>query len=109
MAAAVVAGVAPTRIIIDPGIGFGKTADHNLTILRRAGEFRELGVPVLIGPSRKRFIAQVTGATEIADRLPGTVAAVCACVLAGIECVRVHDVAACRRAADLATAIRLAP
>jgi dihydropteroate synthase len=109
IATAAAAGVAPERIIIDPGIGFGKTTDHNLTILRRAGEFRELGVPVLIGPSRKRFIAQVTGATEMADRLPGTIAAVCACVLAGVECVRVHDVAACRRAVDLATAIRLAP
>jgi len=106
MAAAAADGIARERIIIDPGIGFGKTADHNLTLLRRAGEFRELGVPVLVGPSRKRFIAAVTGATEIADRLPGTIAAVCACVLAGVECVRVHDVAACRRAADLAAAIR---
>jgi dihydropteroate synthase len=105
---ATVADIPRERIIIDPGIGFGKTTEHNFTLLRRIGEFRELGLPVLVGPSRKRFIAQVTGAAEIADRLAGTIAAVTACVLAGIECVRVHDVAACRRAADLAVAIRRA-
>ncbi len=104
--AAVAAGIARERIIIDPGIGFAKTVDHNLEILRRAAEFRELGVPVLVGPSRKRFIATVTGASDMADRLAGTVAAVCACVLAGVEMIRVHDVAACRRAADLCAAIR---
>lgn len=109
MAAAIAAGIARERIIIDPGIGFGKTTEHNLTLLRRAGEFRELAAPVLIGPSRKRFIAQVTGAVEMSDRLPGTLAAVCACILAGVECVRVHDVVAARRAADLCAAIRLAP
>ncbi len=106
MAACATAGIDRARIIIDPGIGFGKTTAHNLTLLREAAVFRELGVPVLVGPSRKRFIAEVTGANEMADRLPGTIAAVCACVLAGIEMVRVHDVAACRRAADLCAAIR---
>lgn len=109
LSAATTAGIPRERLIIDPGIGFGKTSEHNLTLLRRAGEFRELGVPVLVGPSRKRFIAQITGAVEIDERLPGTIAAVAACVLAGVECVRVHDVAACRRAADLAAAIRRAP
>lgn len=110
LSAATRAGIPRQRLMIDPGmgIGFGKTSEHNLTLLRRAGEFRQLGVPVLVGPSRKRFIAEITGAVEIADRLPGTVAAVTACVLAGVECVRVHDVAACRRAADLAAAIRRA-
>ncbi len=103
--AAVAAGIARDRIIVDPGIGFGKTVKHNLTLLKQAGVLRQLGVPVLVGPSRKRFIAELTGAREMADRLPGTIAAVSACVLAGVECVRVHDVAACRRAADLAAAI----
>lgn len=106
IAAAMSAGVPRERLIADPGIGFGKTVEHNLLLLKRVAEFRELGVPVLVGPSRKRFIAQVTDAENIADRLPGTIAAVSACVLAGIECVRVHDVQACRRAADLCAAIR---
>lgn len=106
MDAAVDAGIARERLIVDPGIGFGKTTRHNLTLMRYAGIFRELGVPVLVGPSRKRFIAELTHATEIPDRLPGTIAAVCACVLAGVECLRVHDVAACRRAADLCGALR---
>lgn len=106
VAEAVAVGIARERVIVDPGIGFGKTTEHNLTILRKAGEFRELGVPVMIGPSRKRFIARITGADEIADRLGGTIAAVCACALGGVECLRVHDVAACRRAADMCAAIR---
>lgn len=106
--AAIAAGIARNRIMVDPGIGFGKTVGHNLTLLQQVGRFRELGLPVLVGPSRKRFIAAVTDADEIADRLPGTLAGVAACVLAGVECVRVHDVAACRRAADLAAAIRRA-
>ena len=106
MAAAVAAGIRHDRLIVDPGIGFGKTVEHNLALLRRVAEFRKLGVPVLVGPSRKRFIAQVTASENVADRLPGTIAAVCACVLAGIEIVRVHDVLASRRAADLCAAIR---
>jgi dihydropteroate synthase len=106
IAAALAAGVARERLMVDPGIGFGKTVVHNLALLNRIGLLRDLGVPVLVGPSRKRFIGQVTGAEEISDRLPGTIAAVCACVLAGVECVRVHDVLACRRAVDLCAAIR---
>lgn len=104
--AAVAAGIGRERLIVDPGIGFGKTTAHNVELLRYAGTFRELGVPVLVGPSRKRFIADITGAADIADRLAGTIAAVCACVLAGVECVRVHDVAACRRAVDLCATLR---
>jgi len=103
---AVRAGVPGSRIIVDPGLGFGKTTDHNLEILRRLDEFGQLGVPVMVGPSRKRFIGQVLGIEHPAERLMGTVAAVAACVLAGVECVRVHDVAACRQVADLCAAIR---
>lgn len=100
------AGIARERIIVDPGIGFGKTTAHNLQILRRIEVFRELGVPVLAGPSRKRFIGEVLSIADPRDRLTGTMAAVAACVLAGVECVRVHDVAACREVVDLCAAIR---
>ena len=105
---AVRAGIARERIIIDPGIGFGKTTAHNLEILRRLDELRALGVPVMVGPSRKRFIGEVLGVAEPKDRQMGTAAAVAACVLAGVECVRVHEVAAGRQVADLCAAIRQA-
>ncbi|HSW45812.1 MAG TPA: dihydropteroate synthase [Phycisphaerae bacterium] len=104
--AAVGAGIARERIIVDPGIGFGKTTEHNLEILRRIGKFRSLGVPVMVGPSRKRFIGQVLGIENPADRLMGTMAAAAACVLSGVELVRVHDVAAARQVVDLCAAIR---
>ncbi len=100
------AGIARERIIVDPGIGFGKTTAHNIEILRRLDSLRALGLPVMVGPSRKRFIGEVLCIDEPADRLMGTAAAVAACVLAGIECVRVHDVAACRQVADLCAEIR---
>jgi len=103
------AGIARERIIVDPGIGFGKTTAHNLEIFRRINEFRALGVPVLVGPSRKRFIGEVLGIADPLDRLAGTTAAVAACVLAGVECVRVHDVRACRQVAVLCAAIRRGP
>ena len=106
MAAAVRAGVPGERIIVDPGIGFGKTAGHNLELLRRISEFRLLGVPIMVGPSRKRFIGQVLGIEKPADRLMGTMAAVAAMVLAGVEMVRVHDVTEARQVADLCAAIR---
>lgn len=99
------AGVPAERIILDPGIGFAKTAAHNLELLARQEELRELGRPLLIGPSRKSFIGAVTGA-PVEDRLPGTLAAVTASVLAGAEIVRVHDVAPARQAAQVAAAIR---
>ncbi len=100
------AGVARERIVVDPGIGFGKTTEHNLEIIRRVGEFHSLGVPIMLGPSRKRFIGQVLGIEQPADRLMGTMAAVAAAILAGVEMVRVHDVAAARQVADMGAAIR---
>jgi dihydropteroate synthase len=106
IAAAVRAGIPRERIIVDPGIGFGKTTAHNLEILGRLAELRELLVPVMVGPSRKRFIGEVLGIEQSADRLMGTMAAVAACVLAGVELVRVHDVAAARQVADMCRAIR---
>ncbi len=105
LARAEAAGVARDRTILDPGIGFAKTAAHSVELLARIGELRALGRPLLVGPSRKSFIGKLTGA-DVADRLPGTLAAVVACVLAGVELLRVHDVAAARQAARVAAALR---
>jgi dihydropteroate synthase len=99
-------GVPASRVVLDPGIGFAKTAEGSLRLLGgSSGMRRRLGRPLLVGPSRKSFIGKVTGA-EVGDRLPGTLAAVAACVLAGVEFVRVHEVAAARQAARVAAAIR---
>ena len=94
------------QIIIDPGIGFGKTLDHNLTIFRNLEKFREIGYPLLVGPSRKGFIGEITG-RSIDDRLSGTLAAVTACVLNGADIIRVHDVKECKDAIDMAQAIKM--
>lgn len=102
---AAAAGIPPERTILDPGIGFAKTAAQSLEVLARLSEIRGLGRPILVGPSRKSFIGAATGAA-VEDRLPGTLAAVAAAVLAGAEFVRVHDVAAARQAALVAAAIR---
>jgi dihydropteroate synthase len=104
---AAAAGIPDERIVLDPGLGFAKTPAQSLELLARVGELRALGFPLLVGPSRKRFIGQVTGA-PVEDRLAGTLAAVTACVLAGVELVRVHDVAAARQAALVAAALRRA-
>lgn len=105
VARAEAAGVARERILLDPGLGFAKTAAQSLALLGRLDALRALGMPLLVGPSRKSFIGQVTGAA-VGDRLPGTLAAVTACVLAGVEIVRVHDVPEARQGADVAAAIR---
>lgn len=107
MARAAAAGIGEGRIILDPGLGFAKTPAQTVELLARVGELRGLGRPLLVGPSRKRFIGELTGA-PVGDRLPGTLAAVTACVLAGVEFVRVHDVAAARQAALVAAALRKA-
>jgi dihydropteroate synthase len=98
-------GISRGNIILDPGIGFGKTAEHNLELLRRLGELRSLGYPVLVGPSRKAFIGKVLD-LPADKRLEGTLAAVAVAVLNGADVVRVHDVAECRRAALVAWSIR---
>jgi dihydropteroate synthase len=105
LARAEAAGVPREAVILDPGIGFAKTAAHSLELLARVGELRRLGRPLLVGPSRKSFIGHLTGA-PVEGRLSGTLAAVSACVLAGVELLRVHDVAPCRQAALVAAAIR---
>jgi len=104
-ACALQAGISDEQIVFDPGIGFGKTVEHNLTILRRLGEFHRLGRPVLVGPSRKSFIGKVLD-LPVDDRLEGTAAAVAAAILAGASIVRVHDVRAMIRVARVSEAIR---
>jgi dihydropteroate synthase len=106
-AAAEAAGVARERIWLDPGIGFGKLPRHSLELIARLPELVALGYPVLVGPSRKSFLGELTGLPP-AERLPGTLAAATACVLAGARALRMHDVAAARQAADVAAAIRAA-
>lgn len=91
------AGVASDKIVIDPGIGFGKTAEHNLHILNRLNDFKILGKPLLIGPSRKAFIGKLLDVPP-QDRIFGTVASCCAAVKRGAHIVRVHDVASVKQA-----------
>jgi dihydropteroate synthase len=97
-------GVSWKRFIIDPGIGFGKTVDHNLTILKRAAEFTHLGCPVLIGHSRKSFIGKLLG-LEVEARDVATAAVSALCAQKGVSILRVHDVAKTVQAVRLAEAI----
>ncbi len=98
------AGIRPDRIIIDPGIGFGKRLWDNYEILQRLPEFRSLGCPILVGPSRKSFIGRVLN-LKPEDRLEGTAAAVAACAAYGAEIVRVHDVKEMLRVVQIADLI----
>ncbi len=103
---ALAAGIARARIVVDPGIGFGKTVDHNLTLLRRLSELRDLGYPVLVGTSRKAFLGKVTGkdAGHRAVATAATVAIVAA--MGSADIVRVHDVAEATDAAAVGDAVR---
>jgi dihydropteroate synthase len=101
------AGVADDRIIVDPGLGFGKTREENLEIIRRLPELRQLGFPLLIGPSRKSFIGKTLD-LPAGERLEGTAAAVALSIAGGVDVVRVHDVKAMVRVARMADAIRQA-
>jgi dihydropteroate synthase len=102
--AACAAGIAADRLILDPGIGFGKTAEHNFQLLRALPALGTAGYPVLIGASRKSLIGQVLG-SPVEDRLEGSLAIAVAAVLAGAHVVRVHDVRATVRAVRIADAI----
>ncbi len=102
---AVRAGVPLDRLIVDPGIGFGKTAEQNLVVLRRLAELRELGCTILVGPSRKSFLGKIFG-QEMAVRAWGTAAAVTAAILRGADIVRVHDVPEMLAVARVAEALR---
>jgi dihydropteroate synthase len=97
-------GVAEERIWVDPGIGFGKTVRHNLELLNRLRELRELGRPIVIGTSRKRFIGTITG-REVDDRLGGTIATNVLAMQAGADVLRVHDVREVRDAMVVAEAV----
>lgn len=111
---ALAAGLPRGELILDPGLGFAKNARQSLELCARLGELRALGFPLLVGPSRKSFIAHVAsgGSVRVAppsERLGGTIAAVLACVARGAEIVRVHDVAAVRQALAIAALIGAGP
>ncbi len=117
VAACLAAGISAEAILLDPGIGFGKRLEHNLALLRRLGELRSLGLPLLVGVSRKSFIAHVTGRQAESDwrraattddpgaRIGGTAAALTFCVQGGAELLRVHDVAVMAEAVAVARAL----
>ena len=103
--AAVFAGVPEERVCIDPGIGFGKTVDHNLALLRAVPALRMLGAAVMVGASRKGFIGTLTGVDDPAARLEGSLAVAVLAAAHGADLVRVHDVAATVRALKVADAV----
>jgi len=98
-------GIDENKIIIDPGIGFGKTVEHNLEIIKKLRELKILGFPIMIGTSRKSFIGAVLNQEDPEDRLDGTLATVAASVMNGADIIRVHDVCECRMAAEMTDAI----
>jgi len=102
--AAAAAGIAMERVWLDPGIGFGKTAAHNMELLRGLGELRRLGRPLLVGTSRKSFIGRVDGSAA-GERLGGTIASSVLAAAEGADVLRVHDVAEMRQALAVAAAI----
>jgi dihydropteroate synthase len=99
------AGVPRERVLIDPGIGFGKTADQNWVVMRRLAELRELGQPILIGTSRKSFIGKALD-LRVDERVEGTAATVTAAILRGADVVRVHDVKEMTRVGQIADRMR---
>jgi dihydropteroate synthase len=105
MAIARRAGIAEERLIVDPGFGFGPRPDENLELVRRLGELRSLGRPVLIGPSRKSTIGLVLDGLPVSELLEGTAAVVALAIANGADIVRVHDTRAMVRVARMADAI----
>jgi dihydropteroate synthase len=103
------AGIGPERICVDPGVGFGKTDDHNLALIRAAGAFAGLGVAVLYGVSRKSLVARLSRGEPPKDRLPGSIVAGLAALDAGAHWLRVHDVAETAQALAVRAALRAAP
>jgi dihydropteroate synthase len=99
------AGVARERIAIDPGVGFAKRSEHSLAVLRELPRFAELGLPVAVGVSRKRFIGEKSGAASLDERVDGTIAANVLALAGGARIFRVHDVGPARRALDMAWSI----
>jgi dihydropteroate synthase len=103
---ALAAGIGEDRIVLDPGVGFGKTVDQSAETIARLGELRSLGFPVLLGASRKRFIGHLLGIDNPADRLYGTLGAHLAGVMNGAAIVRAHDTGPHREALDVFRALR---
>jgi dihydropteroate synthase len=97
-------GVARERIMVDPGIGFGKTVDHNLSLIKHLDSLALLGRPLVLGTSRKSFIGGVLN-REVTEREPGTWASVCAGIMKGAHILRVHEVSTCRQLSDMIDAI----
>jgi len=102
---AVDSGISSERIIIDPGVGFGKTTAHNLEIIRNLREFKSLGKPILIGTSRKSFIGKILHADDARDRVEGTAATVAIAIANGADIIRVHDVKEMVKVARMTDAI----
>jgi len=105
IAVAEAAGIARTRILVDPGIGFGKSQDHNLALLHRISLFHALGCGVLLGVSRKGFIGRIGQAPAPRDRAPGSIAVALAAVAQGVQVLRVHDIKETKQALALWQAV----
>jgi dihydropteroate synthase len=106
VAALIAAGIPQGRIVVDPGIGFGKTKAHNLALLQGLSLFHGLGCAILLGASRKRFIGTIGGAERAEDRAPGSIAVGLAGLAQGVQILRVHDVAETAQALHLWQAVR---
>jgi dihydropteroate synthase len=106
--AAAAAGVGQENIVLDPGLGFSKRTEHSVAVLARLGELEALGYPILVGPSRKRFIGELSGGLPAEDRLEGTIAACVFALVKGARIFRVHDIQPVRRALVVAQALRSA-
>lgn len=106
---ATAAGVAADRVVLDPGLGFSKRTEQSVAVLSRLDRVVALGRPVLVGPSRKRFVGELLGGLPPEERLEGTIGACIAALFRGARLFRVHDVRAARRALDVAEAIRAGP
>ncbi len=107
--ALVALGIPRAHIVTDPGIGFGKTVAHNLTLLQNLSLFHSLGCPILLGASRKRFIGDISRTPVAADRIPGSLAVALGGAAQGVQILRVHDVTETRAALDLWRATLAAP
>ncbi|MBM7068192.1 dihydropteroate synthase [Actibacterium sp. 188UL27-1] len=105
IAVAAAAGIPRHRIAVDPGIGFGKTLEHNLALLRGLSLFHGLGCPILLGASRKGFIGKLGNAPDPADRAPGSIATALHAVAQGVQILRVHDTIATKQAVSLWSAL----
>jgi len=105
LSAAETAGIARSRLLIDPGIGFGKTAEQNLELLRQLDQFQRLGVPILVGTSRKSFIGKIINQDDPKQRVWGTASSCCAAIAQGADILRVHDLPQMWEVAKVADAI----